>query len=213
MIGNSKILDNRSTRELVMIFQDLKSLERDDAFYVLVSRFSSDLLRACEIRCEKFGQGPLVAIELCENVFKSYARKPSFDFTKARTTDDDKAFQLYLYSIARRELTNIYRAQRKKEQGKWSDGTERLVTELPAVKNLNPRAKILVEVLATLPYSHRVIYLTYKSYEKIGTNLPRKLQQELRNHLGGIKQATIRAYKKEALEKIEFALKYSKIVS
>ena len=55
----------------------------------------------------------------------------------------------------------------------------------------------------SLPYSHQVIYLTYTTHEKEGVNLPPKSRTELRNHLGGISQSTIRSYKKEAIDKIE----------
>ena len=213
MRNNCKNLEGCSTRELILTFQDSNSPDADNAFYVLVNRFSSNLLRTCEVRCDRFGQEPSIAVELVENVFRAYARKPSFSFEKKRIDDDDKAFEVYLNSIASRELTNLYRLQKKKEQGKWSDGKERLVTDLPPLMNLTPRARITLEVLKELPYSHQVIYLTYTSYEKIGSNLPRKLQKELREHLGGIKQATIRAYKKEAMDKIAFALKYSKLKS
>ena len=194
-------------RKLVEIFQCTSHVDKDNAFYVLVDRFKSDLILICEKRCDNFGQSSEVVYELVNNVFKAYARAPKFNFEKAKEKNDYKAFLAYLAVIARNELTNIFRIQRKKANGTWSDGSEKLVTELPPLEEHSPlKAKIIHQVLSDLPYSHRVIYCTYTSYYNAGSNLPRKLQAELRNHLG-ITQPTVRVYKKEALDKINIALK------
>lgn len=206
-------LSNKGTRELVMTFQNPHHPDSDYAFYALTDRFKGHLLRYCEIRCDKYGHQPSVAIELAENVFKSYAKFQSFDFDRAKTKNDDRAFQIYLNSIARRELINIFRLEKRKREGKWSDGSEQLITKVPSIKSANPKAQIIIDVLNSLPYSHRVIYLTYKAYETVGCNLPKGLQEKLRAHLGGIKQTTIRSYKKETLDLIQMAVKYAQLES
>ena len=194
-------------RKLVEIFQSEMHADKDNAFYALVEKFKPDLTLICEKRCDNFGQPTEVVYELVNNVFKAYARKPQFTFDKAKGEDDYKAFLGYLVGIARNELTNIFRTQRKKANGTWSDGAERIITEIPPIhKDSSVKAKIIHQVLSELPYSHQVIYCTYTSYEKIGCNLPRKLQEELRDHLS-IAQTSVRVYKKEANDKIKIALK------
>jgi RNA polymerase sigma factor (sigma-70 family) len=196
-----------NVKELVEIYQNETHLDRDNAFYAIVDRYKRDLTIICEKRCEKFGQSSEVVYELVNNVFKAYACAPQFDFEKRKVKDEYKAFLAYLVGIAKNELTNIFRVQRKKANGTWSDGSERIITDLPSIHENSPlKAKVIHGVLSDLPYSHRVIYCTYTSYEKVGCNLPRKLQEELRNHLG-ISQTSVRVYKKEALDKIKIALK------
>jgi cell wall assembly regulator SMI1 len=62
---------------------------------------------------------------------------------------------------------------------------------------------IIIKAIESLTPAQRTVYLTYTKYEKLGFNLPKKLREQLRVHLGGIEQSTIRTYKKEALEKIK----------
>lgn len=195
-----------------MTFQSTTHPDRDNAFYALVDRFKSDLLRFCEVRCSGFGQPPSVAEYLVDNVFAAFARNPLFDFANAKLKDDNKAFLVYLNGIARNELTNIYRDQKKKQEGKWSDGLERIVTEIPPLpKNATIENQVKYEVLQELPFNHRVVYLTYMSYENMGCYLPRKLQKALREYLG-ISQPTVRVYKKEVLDRFELALKGFKFI-
>lgn len=192
--------------ELVNIFQSQLHPERDDAFFVLVERCKMDFLKICEVRCKRFGQSDDVALELFDNVFKAYARKPNFDISVSPGKTPYYGFLGFLGGVAKNELTNIYRIQKKKKEGKWSDGEETIVTSLPPLgKNPSLKSQIIYRVISELPYSHRVIYCTYKSYENAGCNLPNKLLKELREHLG-IKQTTVRSYKKEALDKIKIAL-------
>jgi hypothetical protein len=194
-------------KELIEIYQSDLHVDKDNAFYALVDRFKSDLTLICEKRCNVFQQSSDVVYELVNNVFKAYARKPQFDFDKAKVDNDYNAFLVYLCAIAKTELTNIYRIQQKKKNGTWYDGSEYIITELPILSSNNSvRGKLIYQLLTGLPYSHQVIYCTYTSYEKNGCNLPRKLQKELREHLGIRSQATIRSYKKETLDMIKVAL-------
>lgn len=68
---------------------------------------------------------------------------------------------------------------------------------------LSLEQSVVVKAIESLKPSQRTVYLTYKQYEKLGFNLPKKLLEELREHLGGISQTTIRTYKKEAFDKIK----------
>lgn len=211
-MSNRKKHESKGTLELVNLFQDLTYPDRDNAFHAIVYRFRQDVLNYCEIRCRKFGQSPEVAEEVVIGVFQSFAKKPGFDITRAKGKNDDHSFLIYLLGIARTVLTDIYRVQKRKKEGKWSDGSETIVTCLPSLPQCaSLKNKVVHQVLSELPYSHQVIFMTYKSYENAGCNLPRKLLNELREHLG-IEQVTIRSYKKETLDKIEIALKGIRIL-
>lgn len=212
-----KRFETYETEDLIRLFQNRKSSEpdRDDAFCALVLRFREDVLKKTEIISSRFRHSPTVAEIVTDKTFEAYLKKGEFKFDKAAKASIDDSFKIYLYGIARNELVNYYRKQKRIKDGKYSDGTEQIITDLPEISmaNLNVRGRIKFEVIQALPYSHRVIYLTYSAYEKLGCNLPKKLQQEIREHLGGIKQVTVRTYKKEACDKIVEALRILELTS
>lgn len=200
-----KNLVEEDTYSLIETFQDGENNRRSEAFIVLCERFRSDLLQKCEIVCNKFGHSHTVAELIAEETFKKYAANPNFLIEKANSNDPDKSFRLYLYGIARRELVNYYRLEQKKVDGKYYDGTEQIITELPNIPKdwMSYEMKVKHNAINSLPHKHKVIYLTYMSHEKKGCNLPRQLQAKLREYLDIDKQATIRVYKKEAIDRVD----------
>jgi hypothetical protein len=103
--------------------------------------------------------------------------------------------------------------EEKKKNGLFYNGTEEIITELPEVdlKELDTKARVRYEIIKSLTPSQRTVYLTYFAYEKIGCNLPGKLQAELRSHLGNVTQSTVRSFKKEANDKIKDGLRIMEI--
>ena len=200
-----KKLKNEHTLRLTEIYQDkTKPLSlRENAFHALTYRFKGDILKKCEIRCKRFGHGINVAEQVAAATFKSYAEKGNFKINPEDEIDVDYLFEGYLLGIMRTELTNYYRQQQRKINYPY-DGTEKVVTEIPLLEGMemNLEQKILVKALQSLTPSQRTVYLTYKQYEIDGFNLPNKLLEKLREHLGGVKQSTIRGLKREALNKI-----------
>ena len=53
--------------------------------------------------------------------------------------------------------------------------------------------------ISILDEKQRIIYLTYKAYQKSGKKLPRTVLANLRKRLG-LRQTTVRVYKKAACE-------------
>jgi len=198
-------LKNEKTLRLTEIFQDSSCTQslRENAFHALCFRFKEGVLSKLEISCKRFGNNVTVAEEVATATFTAYAKKGNFKPEEVIQENIDDAFRNYLLAIAKNELTNYYRAQQRKRNYPY-DGSEQIVAELPALEgiNLNLEQTILIKAIQSLTPAQRTIYLTYKKYEKLGYNLPKKLREELRAHLGGIEQTTIRGYKKEALDKI-----------
>lgn len=194
--------ESKDTIELINIYQNTDHEDRNNAFYVLVLRFRKDLLKFCEIRCQKFNQKHEVAEDIVDDVFKSYAKKPGFKESEAKGKNIYDSFLLYLCGFAKNALTNYYRLQKRKQDGKWSDGSEKIITDLPEPVDSSPEEKVIYDFLNNLPYKHRVIYLTYSAYEKDGCYLPKKLLKELRDHVQ-LDQKSIRVYKKEVLDKLQ----------
>ena len=210
-----KDFESRSTEELISVFQDRAKDEshRELAFFALVHRFRQDLIQKCDIFCKRFGHGPNVAEAISGNTFTAYAKKGSFEPSKGKGKTLDDSFKIYLYGIARNELTNFFRVEEKKAKGLYYDGTEKVVSELPPVNvmELDQEDKLRYEIIQSLPKIHKAIYLTYKLYEREGCNLPKKLRLELREYCGGISQNTVRTYKKEAADKLEEGIRIMKM--
>lgn len=207
ILNNWKRFENTDTEVLIGYYQSKDSDEtlKEDAFLTLCFRFREDLLNKCEIICKNRGHNIEVAQEVTENTFKKYWKSGSFKIGEGRQASIDDCFRVYLYKIAKNELINYYNLSKKRERGQLYDGTEGIIKEIPNfnIENFDVDTKIIHETLMSLNYSQRVIYLTYTAYEKADVNLPRKLQADLREHLGGIKQNTLRTYKKEAMDKME----------
>lgn len=181
----------------------------DNAFLALMFRFRLDLLQKCERICKNRGYDKDVAQLICERTFIKYGKSKKFKIEEGKYECVNTCFKLYLYAIASNELKNYYKEEEKRKAGQLYDGTENIVTRIPNidVNKLSDEDRIIHETLTALPYSHQVIYLTYKTHEREGVNLPKALRLKLREHLGGISQETVRGYKKEANDKIEAARK------
>lgn len=204
-----KKFETTPTEVLIEYFQGVGSEQtvRYDAFLAIMFRFRQDILSKCEKICISRGYNLEVAQLIAERSFEKYGKTKKFKIQENSELSVDTSFKLYLYKIARNVLNSYYREEEKRKNGQLYDGTENIVTCLPKIslEKLDEKSRILHETLLSLPYSHQVIYLTYKTHEKEGVNLPRALQSKLRDHLGGIDQSTIRCYKKEAIDKMETA--------
>lgn len=204
-----KRFERKDTSSLISIFQaeGEDPINKDDAFLTLCFRFRRDLLNKCEIICRKLGHDIDVASEIAETTLKQYGKSRNFDHEKGTQTNIDDNFRVYLYKIASNELKKFYKNEIKKRNGQLYDGSEEIVTDFPQidVSKLSPKERFIHERFTSLPLSHQIIYMTYKLHAKDGVNLPRKLQEKLRSHLGGISQSTVRTYKKEATDRLEEA--------
>lgn len=189
----------KHTSDLISILQN--GTENEDsrklAFVVLCTRFRKELLEKCEIICNRFGHDVVVAEIIANRTFKKYAMKPEFQHEKSNTKNVNTGFLLYLYGIAKRELTNYYREEKKKQAG-YSE-TDKIIVDLPdiPIEMLNLETRVKNKAICTLSSKHRAVYLTYEYFERRGLNPPQKIKKELREYLG-IKQTTVRGYKIEA---------------
>jgi len=201
-----KKLKDEATLRLTELFQEKDSTEaqKNNAFHAICYRFKGAVLKRSEIVCKRFGHDITVAEQVTNATFTAYAKKGGFQIDRASVKNIDEAFERYLFKIAKNELTNYYRSEQRKKNYPY-DGTERIITDLPDLEGvkLSLEQSIVIKAIESLTPSQRTVFLTYKQYEKLGFNLPKKLLEELRNHLGGISQTTIRTYKKEAFDKVK----------
>jgi RNA polymerase sigma factor (sigma-70 family) len=207
--------ENISTIELIKQIQKRKnpcetSLS-ESAFYAFVFRFESELIKKTEIICDNWGFNTDETTEIVQNVFEKFWKYPNFNLEKKKEQNIDKAVLFYLYGIARNELKNYYNKKNGLLLSPY-DGSEQIVYELPSIENhenyeiefqsSNIRLRAIKSALETLSEKHKIIYLTYSSYEYPGKKLPRLLLNKMREELG-INQATIRSYKKDVFDKVK----------
>lgn len=183
----------------------------ESAFYAFVFRFEKELTKKVEVVCANWGFNIEETVEVVQATFKKFWIYPRFNQEKKKERNIDKAVLMYLYGIARNELSNYY----NKKNGimrSFYDGSEQIVYDLPSIdeddycdneyKLLSVRFEAIKSALETLSVKHKIIYLTYSSHEHSGKKLPRLLLNRMRDELG-INQATIRSYKKVVFDKVE----------
>jgi hypothetical protein len=210
-----KDFEKYSTIELIKQIQKRNSpcetSLSESAFYAFVFRFESELIKKTEIICLNWGFNNEETTEIVQNVFTKFWRYPNFKLEKKKEQNIDKAVLLYLYGIARNELTDYYNKKKGLKLSPY-DGSEQLVYDLPLYEKQEEynidnkssiiRFKAIKAALETFSDKHKIIYLTYSSYEYPGKKLPRFLLNKMREELD-ISQATIRSYKKDVFDKVE----------
>lgn len=180
------------------------------AFYLFVSYFEIKIKKRVEILALKYGYNENVAFEAIRCAFNKVWLYPTFDMGKSSCTNEENAIIIWLVKIAFSQMCQFTRTgecARISEEEDLSviENTEDFVDSFQ-VAELDPLEKMqLIEImekkLSLLDEKHRIIYLTYKAYQRSGKKLPRKLLEKLRKRLG-LSQSAIRVYKKQACEAI-----------
>lgn len=180
------------------------------AFYLFVSYFEIKIKKRVEILALKYGYNENVAFEAIRCAFNKVWLYPTFDMGKSSCTNEENAIIIWLVKIAFSQMCQFTRTgecARISEEEDLSviENTEDFVDSFQ-VAGLDPLKKMqLIEImekkLSLLDEKHRIIYLTYKAYQRSGKKLPRKLLEMLRKRLG-LSQSAIRVYKKQACEAI-----------
>ena len=180
------------------------------AFYLFVSYFEIKTKKRVEILALKYGYNENVAFEAIRCAFNKVWLYPTFDMGKSSCTNEENAIIIWLVKIAFSQMCQFTRTgecARISEEEDLSviENTEDFVDSFQ-VAGLDPLEKMqLIEImekkLSLLDEKHRIIYLTYKAYQRSGKKLPRKLLEMLRKRLG-LSQSAIRVYKKQACEAI-----------
>lgn len=180
------------------------------AFYLFVSYFEIKIKKRVEILALKYGYNENVAFEAIRCAFNKVWLYPTFDMGKSSCANEENAIIIWLVKIAFSQMCQFTRTgecARISEEEDLSviENTEDFVDSFQ-VAGLDPLEKMqLIEImekkLSLLDEKHRIIYLTYKAYQRSGKKLPRKLLEMLRKRLG-LSQSAIRVYKKQACEAI-----------
>ena len=210
-------MDRKDSQKVdgVQLIRTIANKDKDEeaakkALDLFVSSFESKIKKRVEILALKYGYNENVAFEAIRCAFNKVWLYPTFDMRKSSCTNEENAIIIWLVKIAFSQMCQFTRTgecARISEEEDLSviEDTEDFVDSFQ-VAGLDPLEKMqLIEImekkLSLLDEKHRIIYLTYKAYQRSGKKLPRKLLEKLRKRLG-LSQSAIRVYKKQACEAI-----------
>ena len=150
--------------------------EAKEAFEIFCLRFQSDVLQKAEIVCSRWDYNEVVALDLVSCNFERVWKYPTFNFAKAKASNEDQAIRLWLYGIVQTQLTNFHNNNTCHEPTGEEDlavinSTEELIDytcsgNIEAKKVLRKKMEIVDKGLSLLGKKHKIIYLTYRAYEK-----------------------------------------------
>lgn len=186
----------------------------EDAFRAFYFRFIEDIVRKSRVLARNWGYNNDFGDALAEQTLDKLWKNPfTFNTSKCKNLNIERCVRLYLYRIAKNILADHKRLE---DNPSVYSGEEVILMEFPDLENMDVPVEKLRDMkkmyelingaLARLTPKHKIIYLTYRAYERDGMNLPRNLLKSLRDELD-LTQSTIRVYKKEANEAVETFLK------
>ena len=184
-------------------FKEEFPTEAQWAFVQFCYRFEKDLKRKSEIYCNKYGYSEVVALEIVNCTFSRVWKYPTFKKEKAKSKDFDKAIQLWMYPILYTQIIkygeqNTCAEPTKEEDLSLVNDAEELVERLN-VENIETKRGIVAKLktiesaLAQLTEKHRIIYFTYRAYQKEGKKVPRTVTLLLREKLS-LTQKSVNTY-------------------
>lgn len=216
-----KDFEKETTEDLIDIIQ-MKTdpslfTEAEDAFRAFTYRFQKDLLKKLIPVCRSWKKDKTEAVELGYLTFDQFWKLPMTFDKKECKKEIDKCVVNYLMRIAQHLLCGQKRDMERTMASPYN-GDELIIREWPEIdvdqlsakpekkKELLRIHELIKNALEHLPPKHKIIYLTYKAYEKDGYKLPRKLLQSLRDELD-LTQNSVKAYKNDAYKQIDNYLK------
>ena len=138
-----------------------------EAFRVFTFRYQIILQKKLIPICENWGYDKQVANEIAHSTFERVWKYPTFDITKAKQKDYEKAISFYLYGIAGHLLADYKKSQN--EDANPFTGDEEIIREFPDIENmeigkerkaiLQERFEHLKKALSRLTPKHKIMYL------------------------------------------------------
>ncbi len=206
---NFEILSSDELIEYVS-FKEEFPIEAEKAFTIFCDRFQQDVIKTAEIYSNKYGHNEVVALDIANCVFAKVWKYHSFDKSKSKIKDVDKAIKIWLYAIVFNELMKYgvkdTCSEPEEEDLSLVENMDNLISltvgeDSEKRNDLKIRLEIIERAMLGLSEKHKIIYLTYKAYENNGKNIPRTVGKKLREKLNLV-QSSIQVYKKEATDHI-----------
>jgi hypothetical protein len=184
-------------------FKDEFPKEAQNAFVQFCFRFEKELKRKSEIYCNKYGYSEVVALEIAHCTFARIWKYPTFKKEKAKSKDMDKSILLWMYPILYTQIIKYGKENTCAEPSTEEDlsivnNAEELadkmnLSDLESKREIVAKLKTIERALTQLTEKHRIIYFTYRAYQKEGKKVPRTITALLREKLS-LTQKSVNTY-------------------
>jgi len=178
-------------------------VEAQNAFVQFCFRFEKELKRKSEIYCNKYGYSEVIALEIAHCTFARVWKYPTFKKEKAKSKDMDKAILLWMYPILYTQIIKYGKENTCAEPSEEEDlgivnNAEELadkmnLPDLESKREIVAKLKTIERALTQLTEKHRIIYFTYRAYQKEGKKVPRTITALLREKLS-VTQKSVNTY-------------------
>lgn len=178
-------------------------VEAQNAFVQFCFRFEKELKRKSEIYCNKYGYSEVIALEIAHCTFARVWKYPTFKKEKAKSKDMDKAILLWMYPILYTQIIKYGKENTCAEPSEEEDlgivnNAEELadrmnLPDLESKREIVAKLKTIERALTQLTEKHRIIYFTYRAYQKEGKKVPRTITALLREKLS-LTQKSVNTY-------------------
>lgn len=212
---NFEILSSDELIEYISFKEEFPN-EAEKAFVVFCNRFQNDVIKTAEIYSNKYGHSEVTALDVANCTFAKVWKYHSFNKSKSKIKDVDKAIKIWLHAIVFNELMKYGVQDTCTEPDENDLSIVESIDELIVLtvgddsekkKDLKRKLEIIERAMLGLSEKHKIVFLTYKAYENNGKkNLPRIVGKKLRENLNLV-QSSIQVYKKEATDHISNYLK------
>lgn len=203
--GQDIDFENMPSVELLeyISFKEEFPAEAQLAFAQFCFRFEKDVKRKSEIYCNKYGYNEVVALEIANCTFSRVWKYPTFKKEKAKSKDFDKAILLWMNPILYTQIIkygehNTCAEPTEEEDLSLVNDAEGLVERLKidsveVKREIVAKMKTIDSALTQLTEKHRIIYFTYRAYQKEGKKVPRTITRLLREKLS-LTQKSVNTY-------------------
>lgn len=184
-------------------FKEEFPAEAQLAFVQFCYRFGKDIKQKSEIYCNKYRYSEVVALEIANCTFARVWKYPTFDKEKSKAKDLDKGILIWMYRILYTQIIKYGKQNNCAEPTEEEDlslvnNAEELVDTLnieniEAKREIVAKLKTIENALAQLTEKHRIIYFTYRAYQKEGKKVPRTITKLLREKLS-LTQKSVNTY-------------------
>lgn len=197
--------ENMPSLELLeyISFKDEFPSEAQGAFIQFCYRFEKDVKRKAEIYCNKYGYSEVVALEVANCTFSRVWKYPTFKKEKSKSKDLDKGILLWMYPILFTQIVKYGEQNTCAEPDEDEDlslvnNADELIDrfdapDAEAKRVVTAKLKTIERALTQLSEKHRIIYFTYRAYQKEGKKVPRTITKLLREKLS-LTQKSVNTY-------------------
>lgn len=184
-------------------YKDEFPTEAQNAFVQFCYRFEKVLKRKSEIYCNKYGYNEVVALEITNCAFSRVWKYPTFKEEKSKFKDLDKGIFKWMCRILYTQLIKYGEQNTCAEPTEEEDlsliinATELLerfdAPDAEVKREIRAKLRTIEKALTQLSEKHRIIYFTYRAYQKEGKKVPRSITKSLREKLA-LTQKSVNTY-------------------